>query len=78
MVDPPAYNGTKPTMLIAGNNEEAKKKFTTEVLNKTGWENVVDMGDITQSRLLEPFAMVWISYAIKNNTWDHALALLRK
>jgi hypothetical protein len=28
------------------------------------------------SRLLEPLAMVWITYAVRNNHWTHAFSLL--
>lgn len=65
-----------PDMLIAGNNEEAKRTVG-ELLLKFGW-NPIDMGNIEASRLIEPLAMLWILYAVQTNTWNHAWKLLKK
>eukprot|EP01114_Cavostelium_apophysatum_P016925 TRINITY_DN4912_c0_g1_i1.p1 TRINITY_DN4912_c0_g1~~TRINITY_DN4912_c0_g1_i1.p1 ORF type:complete len:224 (-),score=40.37 TRINITY_DN4912_c0_g1_i1:49-720(-) len=77
MVNPPDYNGQKPTMFIAGNQTHAKK-VVTEILEKCGWSTILDYGDIKGARLLEPIAMAWIWFAFTNKKWDHAFALLRK
>jgi len=75
MIDPPTHNGVKPDMWIAGNDADAKK-IAADIIKRGGYESVIDMGDITRSRLLEPFAMLWITYGFTNNHWTHSFALL--
>ena len=71
----PKFEGGVPDMLIAGNDEAAKREVG-RVLEAFGWRKAVDMGDITASRLLEPLAMAWITYAFRNGHWTHAFSLL--
>jgi predicted dinucleotide-binding enzyme len=75
----PDFKGQKPDMFICGNNADAKTKVKT-VLNELGWtaEHVIDIGDITGSRLLEPMCILWVKYGFATKTWNHAFALLRK
>ncbi|WP_337861705.1 NADPH-dependent F420 reductase [Nitrososphaera sp.] len=72
----PDFPGGRPTMFICGNDEQAKK-MVTDVLTAFGWESV-DIGGIEGSRLLEPLAMLWITYYFRTNTGNHAFKLLRK
>ena len=74
MVRPSLPDGT-PDMFIAGNDEDAKRE-TGRILESFGWRNPVDMGDIAASRLLEPLAMVWIEYGVRNGHWTHGFSLL--
>ncbi len=74
MVHPRMSEGT-PDMLIAGNDVDAKAQVSA-LLQAFGWRAAIDMGGIVASRLLEPFAMVWISYAFRNNHWTHGFSLL--
>jgi len=74
MVNPPSH-GAHPTMFIAGNDAEAKKTVT-DLLKRMGWKSVVDSGDIKKARLLEPVAMLWISYMIANGHRAHSIAFL--
>jgi len=71
----PELKGGPPTMFIAG-DAAAAKDIVTDILNRFGWE-IVDLGSIEQSRLLEPFAMVFITYAFRFNHWKAAFKLLR-
>lgn len=73
-VDPELVGGP-PTMLIAGNDPDAKADVT-HLLETTGWE-VADLGDITASRYLEQLALVWVAYGLRTGTWTHAFKLLR-
>lgn len=66
-----------PDLLIAGNDDSAKKQFS-ELINNWGWNSIIDMGDISQSYWLEANAMLWINYGFKNNSWNHAFKLLKK
>lgn len=74
MVHPQLADGT-PDMFIAGNDEAAKAQVAA-LLHAFGWRAPIDMGDITASRLLEPLAMLWISYGFRNNHWTHGFSLL--
>lgn len=76
VVHPPRDEGN-PVMLIAGNDKNAKEQVT-EIARRWGWKEVIDFGDISESFLLESFAMIWISYGFKSNSRTHAFALLRK
>jgi predicted dinucleotide-binding enzyme len=60
-----------PTMFIAG-NDKGGKETVTGLLQQFGWE-ASDLGGIEGARLLEPFALVWITHAFKKNTWMFAL-----
>jgi hypothetical protein len=68
--------GDTPTMFIAG-NDAAAKQAVTQLLHAFRWADVVDLGAIEQSRLLEPLAMVWIKYYIDTKSWKHAVKLIR-
>jgi predicted dinucleotide-binding enzyme len=63
----------RPVMFMAGNDAAAKASVAV-VLTDLGFA-ALDAGDITKSRLLEPFAMVWINQALfrgKGRTWAFA------
>lgn len=66
-----------PVFLIAG-NDESTKKYVEEIAKSWGWKDIVDLGNISESFYMESFALLWIRYAFKNNSWNHAFALLRK
>ncbi len=72
----PDFPGGPPDMLIAGNDSSAKLSVTA-ICQEFGW-NVIDMGGIEASRMLEPLAMLWISHYFRTKTGDHAFKLLRK
>jgi predicted dinucleotide-binding enzyme len=76
MVQPKYKEGT-PTMFICGNNESAKK-HTEDLLVELGWKDIVDIGDIEKSRLLEPLCLLWVEYGVARDTWDHAISILQK
>ena len=64
-------------MFICGNDDEAKKTIIDNILTKFGWETI-DIGGIDAARLLEPLALLWITYYFRTGTGDHAFKLLRK
>ncbi len=74
MVDPDLPGGP-PTMLIAGNDDDAKQTVAG-ILAATGWE-VADLGDITASRWLEPMSIAWVLYGLREGVWTHAFKVLR-
>lgn len=76
MVNPKLEDGN-PDLVIAG-NDPAAKSTVAGFAKGFGWQNVIDIGDISQSYLLEAFAMLWIVFGFKNNHWTHAFKLLMK
>lgn len=52
----------RPVMFMAGDDDEAKRDVAG-LLSELGFDPL-DAGDLTKSRLLEPFAMVWINQAL--------------
>ncbi|WP_216317910.1 NADPH-dependent F420 reductase [Deinococcus aestuarii] len=78
MLNPRTFVGGEPDMFIAGNDAAAKGEVT-RLLEGVGW-GVVDLGDITMSRYIEPLALIWITHAA-NSGWtkrDHAFKLLNR
>ena len=73
----PKFHEGLPIMFVCGNNHSAKLT-TRDLLEDIGWEDMLDIGDITKSRLLEPLCLLWIEYGVARNTWDHAFAVLTK
>ena len=63
-------------MFMCGNNESAKS-HTNDLLKECGWVDIVDLGGIEKSRLLEPLSLLWIEYGVANNTWQHAFSMIR-
>lgn len=75
MIDPKFEDGIAD-MFMAGDSDEAKAEVK-EFLESVGWR-VIDIGGIKESRLLEPFAMIWIKYSIAHQTGAHGFSMLRK
>lgn len=59
----------RPVMFMAG-NDDAAKTAVAALLADLGFD-ALDAGDITKSRLLEPFAMVWINQALMRGKGRH-------
>lgn len=68
MVDPKLLAGGDHTMLLCGNDAEAKKEVTRILTEWFGWKDVVDVGDITNARGTEMWVVLWsrIYNATKN------------
>jgi 8-hydroxy-5-deazaflavin:NADPH oxidoreductase len=62
MMDAPALTGT-PVMFVCG-DDDAAKDVTSGLVAELGFE-VVDAGDLTLARLLEPYALIWIHLALR-------------
>jgi predicted dinucleotide-binding enzyme len=65
-----------PDMFICGDDDSAKQTVTG-ILKDFGW-STIDIGGIEGSRLLEPMCVLWVGYAFKTGTYNHAFKLLRK
>lgn len=57
----PRFGNERAVMFVAGNDAEAKKTVM-QLSNDLGFETL-DAGPLSQARLLEPLAMLWISLA---------------
>ena len=67
----------KPAMFVAGDDEEGKRRVM-QLVGDLGFE-ALDAGPLTQARLLEPLAMLWIDQAlIRGRGRDFAFALVRR
>jgi 8-hydroxy-5-deazaflavin:NADPH oxidoreductase len=73
-VDPKLSQG-EPTMLIAGDDEGAKRTVT-DVLADFGWSDTVDIGGIEGSRELEAICIAWVKIGGARGLWDHGFKLL--
>lgn len=71
-----SFQGEPLDMFIAGNDQEAKKQVE-QFLQSFSWK-AHDLGGIEQSRLLEPFAALWIRQGVVTGNWNHAFKLIRK
>jgi len=75
MVDPD-FGGQKPTMFIAGNNDDSKN-VVKKILDTFGWE-VENMGKAEAARAIEPLCILWCIPGFLQNRWTHAFKLLKK
>ena len=71
----PSFSQGKPTMLIAGNDEGAKR-MVGDALADFGWPAVVDLGGIEGSRELEAICIAWVKIGGARGAWDHGFTLL--
>jgi len=71
----PGFSQGQPTMLIAGDDEGAKRTVG-DVLADFGWSDVVDIGGIEGSRELEAICIVWVKIGGARGAWDHGFKLL--
>jgi 8-hydroxy-5-deazaflavin:NADPH oxidoreductase len=71
----PSFSEGQPTMLIAGDDQEAKDTVRN-VLTDFGWSDTVDIGGIEGSRELEAICIVWVKIGGARGAWDHGFRLL--
>jgi predicted dinucleotide-binding enzyme len=58
MIEPRQLAGGDHTVFISG-NDNAAKQSVTELLRTFGWEDIVDLGDITTARGSEMMLPIW-------------------
>ena len=75
MVDP-KFPGGPPDMFLCG-DDDAAKKAVAEICQAFGWPSI-DIGGIEGARVLEPMCILWVLYAMRYHSGDHAFKLLRK
>ena len=60
MVDPGKIGGGDHQMFVCGNDAAAKATVGEFLKTQFGWKNILDLGDITNSRGTESFLPLWI------------------
>ena len=71
----PSFSEGRPTMLIAGDDGDAKGTVRA-LLADFGWPDVVDIGGIEGSRELEAICIAWVKIGGARGAWDHGFKLL--
>jgi 8-hydroxy-5-deazaflavin:NADPH oxidoreductase len=74
MADPQFGEG-KPTMLIAGEDADAKS-VVAGILDRFGWPPPIDVGGIDASRELEALCILWVRIGHQRGAFDHAFKVL--
>jgi len=73
----PVFNGVKSVMFVAG-DDGANKPKVIALVAELGFE-VIDAGPLSNARLLEAHAMLWIDLAlVRGQGRDFAFAILRR
>lgn len=75
MVDP-ASLGAAHSVFIAG-NDAAAKADVTELLRAFGWQNILDLGDLTACRAMEQLVPMWMRLEKLYGGPDFNLAVAR-
>jgi len=77
IMENPVFGQDKPVLFFCGDDAGAKGKVK-QLADELGFEGV-DAGPLTQARLLEPLALLWISLAFKAGLGrEIAFKLLRR
>ena len=76
-VDPGRVGGGDHQMFVAGNDAQAKGRVTEILKGWFGWKNVLDLGDITQSRGTEGYLALWIRMYGALGTADFNVKIVR-
>jgi 8-hydroxy-5-deazaflavin:NADPH oxidoreductase len=71
----PRFSEGSPTMLIAGDDEGAKRTVG-DLLADFGWSDTLDIGGIEGSRELEAICIAWVKIGGMRGSWDHGFKLL--
>lgn len=73
----PEFGGARPVLFYCG-DDGAAKSAVGELAEAIGFD-AKDAGPLRQARLLEPFALLWISLAMAQGYgWDIAFQLLKR
>jgi predicted dinucleotide-binding enzyme len=59
MTNPTQLEGGDHTIPICGNDDDAKGEVTT-LLERFGWRDVLDLGDLSNARGMEAYVMFWL------------------
>jgi predicted dinucleotide-binding enzyme len=68
MVNPQAVAGGDHTLFVSGNDAEAKAAVTGYLREWFGWQQIIDLGDITTARGTEMVLALWIRLMVALGT----------
>ena len=77
MVDPSLVPGPHH-LFVSGNDAEAKAEVTKLLKEAFGWQEVIDLGDITTARGTEAWLLLWTRLFGALGSPDFNLAIVRK
>lgn len=60
MIDPASVGGGDHTAFVSGNDADAKAQVVASLREWFGWQDVVDLGDITSARGSEMLLPIWL------------------
>lgn len=60
MVEPGLLANGEHSMFVAGNDEAARAQVRDILVNGFGWQDVIDLGDLTAARGMEMFLPLWL------------------
>jgi predicted dinucleotide-binding enzyme len=60
MTNPAAVAGGDHALMVCGNDEAAKTAFTQIAREWFGWQQIVDLGDLTGARAMEGYVTLWV------------------
>ena len=75
IMENPNFAKSQPVLFYCGDDADAKQSVR-QLISDLGFDTQ-DTGPLKQARLLEPFAMLWVSLAIKNGR-EFAFQLLKR
>ena len=73
----PAMLAERSDVFVSGNNTEAKATVTALLRDWFGWRSVVDLGDITTSRGVEMYMMLWRCFRLAVSSYYFNVRLVR-
>jgi predicted dinucleotide-binding enzyme len=73
----PSKSGGDPTMFMSGNNADAKEEVR-KILQSFGWNDIIDLGDITTARGTEMMLPIWLRTYIATKNPHIAFKIIRK
>lgn len=77
MVDPARVAGPH-VVFVSGNDAEAKRQVESFLREQFGWQEVLDLGDISTARGTEAYLLLWIRLWAKLGTADFNVTLAGK
>ncbi|MBK6903153.1 MAG: NAD(P)-binding domain-containing protein [Saprospirales bacterium] len=69
-------SGGDPTMFVSGNDAGAKQEVT-DILRQFGWNDVIDLGDITTARGTEMLLPIWLRTWMATGNGHFAFKIVR-
>ena len=72
----PKKSGGDPTMFVCGNNSSAKE-LTSNLLKEFGWNDIIDLGDISNARGMEMILPLWVRTYIATKNGYFGFKIIR-